>query len=422
MSADERGTRFQMVARTGHPTFLDLPWELPLEEWQSDRLVEVVRGIGRHVVRFVDYSGSLYALKELPRRIAQREYGLLRGLAAESIPVVDPVGVIGDRPRRGSVPDEELEAILITRYLDFSLPYRALFTGRGIPELRDRLLDALAGLLVRLHLAGFFWGDCSLSNALFRRDAGALSAYLVDAETGEFQPDLSDGQRGHDLGVAEENVAGELLDVDAEIGLPEGIDPFETASDVCHRYDALWSELTREEVFQPDERFKIDERLRRLNEMGFDVEELELLGGDDGFRLRLDPRVVEPGHHRRRLVMLTGLDVQENQACRLLNDVFSFKASLEQRDGRQLPESVAAYRWLTEVFEPTIAFVPEELRGKLEPAEIFHEVLDHRYQLSEAEGRDVELDEAAASYVDQVLRFVPDERNVLTEAERGRLV
>jgi hypothetical protein len=77
--------KLQLVAKTGHPDFLDLPWELPLEEWESDRLVEVVRGIGRHVVRFVDYYEALYALKELPERLARREYRLLREHADQSI-------------------------------------------------------------------------------------------------------------------------------------------------------------------------------------------------------------------------------------------------------------------------------------------------------------------------------------------------
>jgi hypothetical protein len=402
--------RIQMTARTGHPDFLDLPWELPLEEWETERLVEIVSGIHRHVVRFVAYGDSLYALKELPRRLAEREYRLLRRLAEESVPVVKAVGVVTER---GTSPaGAELEAVLITRQLEFSLPYRALFTGRGVQDLRNRLLDALAELLVRLHLTGFFWGDCSLSNALFRRDAGALSAYLVDAETGELHPELSDGQRLHDIHVAEENVAGELMDLDAAGLLSGKLDPLETAAEVRRRYDALWTEVTREEVFGPTERYRIEERLRRLNELGFDVEELELVGAGDRYRLRLDPHVVEPGHHRRRLLVLTGLHVQENQARRLLNDFYSFRAHLERKEGRALPESVVAYRWLAEVFEPTVAAVPTELRSKLEPAELFHEVLEHRWFLSEQTGCDVGLARAAASYVDTVLRFVPDERSL----------
>src|SRR6266540_4162390 len=213
---------FRLVIRTGHPDFLDLPWEKPLQEWESERIVQVQRGIGRHVVRFVDYDGALYALKELPPRLAQREYRLLRALADVGLPAVDPVGVVSQRA-------ESEESILVTRYLDFSLPYRRVLQRRVLPAPLPSLLDAFAQLLVRLHLIGFFWGDCSLSNALFRRDAGALSAYLVDAETGELHEELSAGQRHHDLEIARENVVGELYDLSEEIGEVAPESPFEVA-------------------------------------------------------------------------------------------------------------------------------------------------------------------------------------------------
>jgi Domain of unknown function (DUF4032)/Lipopolysaccharide kinase (Kdo/WaaP) family len=400
-----RDARFQLVARTGHPTFLDLPWERPLAEWEEERLVEVVRGISRHVVRFVDYDGRLYALKELPARYAEREYRLLRRLGEESMPAVEVVGVVSDR-------GEGLDDVLITRHLEFAIPYRALFTGHGVPDLRDTLLNAMAELLVRLHLAGFFWGDCSLSNTLFRRDAGGLSAYLVDAETGELHPRLSDGQREHDLSLAEENMVGELLDVSAlHGGLPSGVDPVDTAHEGRERYDALWAELTRDDVIGRDERFRITERLQRLNELGFDVEEIELDATPEGYRLRLQPQLVEPGHHRRRLLMLTGLDAQENQARRMLNDLDEFRARIDA------PESVAAYRWRAEVFEPAVAAVPPELWVKRQPAEVFHEILEHRWLLSERGGSDVGLEAAVRSYVDDVLRHAPDERTVLAPGD-----
>jgi tRNA A-37 threonylcarbamoyl transferase component Bud32 len=396
-----RDARFQLFARTGHPTFLDLPWDQPLEDWRHERLVQVVRGISRHVVRFVDYDGRLYALKELPERYARREYRLLRELAEESLPVVDVVGVVSDR-------GDDLDAVLITEHLDFAIPYRALFSEHGVPDLRSTLLNAMAELLVRLHLAGFFWGDCSLSNTLFRRDAGGLSAYLVDAETGELHPQLSDGQREHDLMLAEENIVGEMLDVAAERGgLPSGIDPIETAEEGRRRYEALWAELTRDDVLAADELFRIEERLQRLNELGFDVEEIELQAVPEGYRLRLHPQLVEPGHHRRRLLMLTGLNAQENQARRMLHDLDEFRARLD------VPESVAAYRWRAEVFEPTMAAIPPELWSKRQAAEVFHEVLEHRWLLSEQRGKDVGLEEAVRDYVENVLRHIPDERSVI---------
>ncbi|MDK6763610.1 hypothetical protein QP337_29110, partial [Escherichia coli] len=76
-------------------------------------------------------------------------------------------------------------ACLITEHLPFSLPYRAIFGQQHRRATIAQLIDGLAVLLVRLHLLGFFWGDVSLSNTLFRRDAGTFAAYLVDAETGE---------------------------------------------------------------------------------------------------------------------------------------------------------------------------------------------------------------------------------------------
>ena len=265
----------------------------------------------------------------------------------------------------------------------------------------------------RLHLRGFFWGDCSLSNALFRRDAGALSAYLVDAETGELHGKLSDGQRAYDLDIAHTNVVGELLDVDAEVGLPADIDPDEIGDEIVRRYDALWCELTRDETFGPDERYKLDDRLRLLNDLGFDVEELHLEAIGNGYRLQLDPLVVEPGHHRHRLLRLTGLDAQENQARRMLNDLARYREALERKEKRSLPESMVAAKWRDEVFEPTVAAVPEELWARLPAAEVFHQVLEHRWFMSERAGKDVGIEEAVRDYVNSELPKKPAERVLL---------
>ncbi len=412
------------VTRSGHPDFLDLPWSRPLIDWEDDRLVEVARGIHRHVVSFVDYDGRLYALKELPSRVAQREYRMLRKLAEEQLPVVEAVGVVGGR---GAADGEPLEDVLITRYLDFSLPYRTLFvhsrpTGDSdVRDLTTRLLDALAMLLVRLHLGGFYWGDCSLSNTLFRRDAGALAAYIVDMETGEWHAELSDGQRGTDLEITETNVAGGLMDLQAQLGLPPDPDPVETADDLCRRYERLWAELTREEVIRPDERYKIEARIRRLNELGFDVDEIEVVGTGSEEQLVLRSFVTEQGFHRRRLHTLIGIEAQENQARSLLNDLANFRAALEHESGRPVPEQVAAYRWLTEVFHPTVGTVPAELAGKLDPAEMFHELIEHKWFLSEQAGRDVGVGEALDSYMTHVLPEAPQERLVLADEDEAEI-
>jgi hypothetical protein len=398
---------FRLLARADQAAFLDLPWGIPLEEWPDELLVRARRGIGRHVVRFVRLHGSFYALKELPSRLAEREYRLLGELAERAVPAVEAIGVVSER--RG-VDGDALEDVLVTRYLEYSLPYRLILGAAVLPAPVGSIRGALSELFVRLHLAGFFWGDCSLSNALFRRDAGALSAYLVDAETGQLEERLSDGQRHHDLAIAEENLVGELYDLAAELGRDVVDDPVEFAEDVRVGYERLWSELTEDEVFAPDESSRLEERLKRLNALGFDVEEVELVSDGGEVRLRLQSKVVEPGHHRRRLLRLTGLDAQENQARRLLNDLTAYRTKLNRSAKKPVSDAAAAGRWLSEVFEPAIASVPTELLGKRAAAEIFHEVLEHRWFLSERAGHDVGMDEAVASYVEQVLRPAIDEK------------
>ena len=151
------------------------------------------------------------------------------------------------------------------------------------------------------------------------------------------------------------------------------------------------------------------ERLQRLNDLGFDVGEVELVTSPEGVRLRVETRVNEPGENRRELFRLTGLEAQERQSRRLLNDLRAYRAALEQKTGKPVPETVAAYRWLSEVYQPVVDSIPRELAGRLAPAEVFHEVLEHRWFLSERAGRDVGTEEATRSYFQTVLPRTPKE-------------
>ena len=402
--------RFVFTPPADHAAgLLTLPWSEPLAQWQDERLVEIrQRGISRHVVRFVYDDGVLYALKELSERLARREYRLLRALAELNIPAVEVVGIAVDLA--GGPPGQsDSDAVLVTKFLSYATTYRAVFSHPRGMAATDGLLDALVELLVRLHLSGFFWGDCSLSNALFRHDAGKLEAYLVDAETSEQHPALTDGQRQWDIDLATERIFGELLDLQAGDLLPAEVDPLDISEELRQRYESLWQELTREEILKPEEqRYKIAERLHRLNELGFDAEEIELISTGDGNKLRLKTRVAEAGHDSRQLFLRTGIDAGEHQARRLLNDIASFRAWLEQKQGRPVSEVVAANRWLEEVYDPIIAAIPEDLRGRLPPAEIFHEILEHRWYMSEAAGRDVGTTAAARDYIKKVLPGVPE--------------
>ncbi|WP_308467760.1 DUF4032 domain-containing protein [Rathayibacter soli] len=397
-----------ITAATVDPALLDLPWDVPLDAWPNDYIAILPKGISRHLVRFANLSGYVIAIKETTGEMARREYDMLRTLQRLDIPCVEPLAVITNRTDDDG---DALKPVLVTRHLKFSLPYRALYSQTLRPDTATRLVDALAVLLVRLHVIGFFWGDVSLSNTLFRRDAGAFAAYLVDAETGQlYDGGLSNGQRENDLEIARVNIAGELMDIEAGGRADEALDPVEVAGGIVAAYRTLWKELTSSESFSSSERWRISRRVERLNDLGFDIEELAIKTDETGTTVRIQPKVVDAGHHQRRLLRLTGLDAGENQARRLLNDLDSYAATL----GKQgLDEEAMAHEWLLRVFEPVVRAIPGDLRGKLEPAEVFHQLLEHRWFMSQHEGRDVPLAEALSSYINDVLRHRRDEATVI---------
>jgi tRNA A-37 threonylcarbamoyl transferase component Bud32 len=404
--------RVQAARPAEHAAIATLPLAEPLDTWRMENVHRVL-GLHRHVVKLVEFDEVSYVVKELPDHLAEREYRLLRGIAEEGLPTAKVVAVVTGR--------ESGDGLIITRHLDYSLPYRTLLMGRGlkIPYLGDRMLDAMVVLLARIHLAGFFWGDCSLSNTLFRRDAGNLQAYIIDVETAEWHARLSDGQRELDLTVATDNVAGGLLDLQAAGRLAEDIDPIVVALAVGDRYQALWGELTAESTATPGDVIPFRDRLDRLHELGFDVEEVEVVTTNDGSEVRYVPKVVEHGYHAEQLLSLTGLSAGENQARRMLDDITEFWAQLQRTSTRPVPLNIAAVRWLDRVFEPVLNAIPPELLDRLEAAEIFHQLLEHRWYLAEQQDEEVSLLDALHDYV-RLLAEAPSERLQLdVDAEQG---
>lgn len=401
----------EIMAATVDPTLLDLPWETPLEEWPDEILAALPRGISRHIVRFVNLSDRVIAVKEIGPTVAHHEYEMLRDLSRLGAPSVLPTAVITGRR---NLDGEELNAVLVTEHLQFSLPYRALFSQYMSADTATRLIDALAVLLVRLHLLGFYWGDVSLSNTLFRRDAGAFSAYLVDAETGELHPKLTSGQREYDVDLARTNIIGELMDLQAGEYFPEDADPIEVGDRIRSRYDELWNELTGTELIDSSQKWKVAQRIERLNDLGFDVAELKMTSVAGSTELMIQPKVVDAGHHHRKLMRLTGMDVGEHQAQRLLNDIATYQATSGTPN---MPLELAAHQWLNNAFEPVMRAVPADLKTKLEPAQIYHEFLEHRWYLGEQAGQDVPLEEAIDSYVEKILAAKRDEERFINQAE-----
>lgn len=386
-----------------------LPWSIPLEEWPEDPLLAEKRGISRHIVRLVrssnDPDAEVYAVKETVSEFANREYKILRELKQLDSPSVHSIAVIEGRTDKDG---EELPCALVTRFLPYSLPYRVVLSDKSVTAEDVTLMaNALALLLVRLHLLGFWWGDCSLSNTLFRRDAEGFAAYLVDAETGEFQKSLTVGQREHDLEIAHFNVAAELEDLQLSGVLYPGMDPIRASTALIKRYNRLWSALKDRQVLDPTDRHAVERAMRQLHDLGFAVEEVSVSmeEGEHSGKLVFQPKLVAAGYHKNRLRELMGLETEELQAKRLL-------ASFDRYRGREKspkpPLAESARRWLDEVFTPTVSIVPSELLGRIEPAQFFHEVLEHRWYLSEHAGHDVGLEFAAKSYVADILPYRRD--------------
>jgi hypothetical protein len=394
--------------------FMDLPWHLPLKDWEGncERLEDAPRGVSRHPVVFVNYEGALYALKEMPAGIGKKEYNLLLQIEEMRLPAVSPVGYV-------QAHSETIEtSILITRFLDRSLPYRSLFMRSGLDRYREAFLDAMAGLLVQLHLAGIFWGDCSLSNTLFRRDAGSLQAYLVDAETVEiFPPRLPPAMRYQDLTIMEENVDGELGELAGRSleGLMAPANLRVAGVNIRLRYQRLWEEITREEVITPEERYRVQERLRALNALGFSVSEVRIETSENTEKIRMRFMVTDRNFHRDQLLGLTGMMAEEMQARLMMNEIQELKATLALQHNRSTPLGVAAHHWMEHIFTPTMKTLQpllEQSKSKdldLSSAELYCQLLEHKWYLSERAQRDVGHRASAEDYMERFLKKSGDE-------------
>jgi hypothetical protein len=263
---------------------------------------------------------------------------------------------------------------------------------------RDRLLDAMAFLLVDLHRNGVYWGDCSLANTLFRRDGDLIQAYLVDAETSEIHPALSDGQREYDAEILVENVAFGLADLAA---MQEAADPdeaIEAAERVRDRYRVVWAELHDEPLLFAGDRQAIRSRVRRLNDLGYSVDlAIDPTSGDDRVRLRM--HVTTRRFHAREIERRTKIRALEGQARLLLNDLNEYHAWLEWQAGRRIDPEEAAEHWLREIYRPTLAKIAGVVGRGRDLVQAYCDVLEQKWYLSETAGFDVGHELATEAYI-----------------------
>jgi tRNA A-37 threonylcarbamoyl transferase component Bud32 len=388
------------------PDFGNLPWELPVSTWTIDLvpMEDVQRGISRHPVVFIRFGEELFAIKELPEQTARTEFDLLSQIHKTGLPSVKPAGyaLITRDGREYSV--------LFTHYLESSVPYRALFINKEMDQYQIHLLDAVSELLVQLHSNGFYWGDCSLSNVLFRRDAGALQAYLVDAETCEFHlPPLSPMLRYHDLEIVEENIFGELTDLQMNDELSEGYPVEKIGVYIQQAYRNLWEELNREVVFSQNESFRIEERIRAINSLGFSVKDIELKKVEAGNQLKLRVFVSDRNFHRNQLFEITGLKGEERQAQQILNEINEIRANMVQSDSENSSMIAVTNYWMKNIYCPVVEKLLSIVDSKAKTdddrvlLELYCQVLEHKWYLSERMQHDVGHQTAVDDYIQQYL-------------------
>lgn len=386
------------------PDFSVLPWELAFSDWSQveHRVEEIQHGVSRHPVVFVNFNGSLYVIKELPVDIARREFEVLFQMRDKGVPCVKPAGFA--ELKRNS----RTYSILFTHYLPASVPFRSLFIGNISERFQESLLDAISGLLVQLHSNGFYWGDCSLSNILFRRDAGALQAYLVDAETSEYHiPILPPMLRYHDLEIMQENIQGELTDLQAGDHLATSYLTQETGPNIQLRYRKLWEEITREDVFRQDELYRVQERIRALNALGFSVKDISLSNQDGGNTLKLRIFVSDRNFHRNQLIQMTGLYAEERQAQQIINEINEIRANMIRTGNPDITMEAVAYDWLEHVYKPVVEQLKPILtktdhsRFSDDPVELYCQILEHKWYLSERVAHDVGHQAAADDFIIQ---------------------
>jgi tRNA A-37 threonylcarbamoyl transferase component Bud32 len=395
-------TYFHLISDT--PDFTDLPWNIDLNEWsqRTKRYVQVECGLSRHPIAFVNYDSDVYAIKELPPGIAQKEFRNLLALSQLRLPTVETVGYV-ESTKQG-----ESSSLLITKYLESSIPYRSIFLRSNLDRYKSHILDAMAGLLVQLHLNGVYWGDCSCSNTLFRRDAGTLQAYLVDAETVELnQAPLKPTDRAHDIAIMQENILGEFSDINIS---NNRLLPFLEIGDyIRKRYQELWEEITREIIIKPEEQYRVQDHITSLNQLGFSIKDIEIFEDETGDKLRLRVNVTDKNFHRDQLFELTGLVAEEMQARQMINEIQQLRAVISRKGEHSIPLSVAAHEWLIHIYEPIMKKLQPILnndRFNLEvsdPSELYCQILENKWFLSEKVQQDIGHQAAADDYLNRFI-------------------
>jgi Domain of unknown function (DUF4032) len=403
--------KFQMGKDDKH-RLKNLPWHIPLEEWPAHEVIPLTirRGESRHPVIFVESEGSRYAIKETTPHMAEREIKNLREIENRGIPVLSAVGTVsvaappllldmhgpGGHPQYMSGDRGYTVTRLTPRVIPHSLLFRLPFSRRT----KRRLLGAVAVLLVELHEHGVYWGDPSLANVLIRIDGRRILAIMADAETAELFPEpVSEGLRQQDIASFGESLIWQAEDLRRERDLPEE----ETlVDDKDFRYfERRYLGLRREHALVASSPsfntlYQVNRFLEGLNRLGY-----TLLTTTGHTLKELEFVTALPGWYSRRIHELLGIKVPRIYARHFYNLILGHQALMSQQEGRDVSIEEAAQHWYTSYHLPTILLLRKHLTSNQDPMQAYFSIMQHKWKLSRKAGYEVPLDEAAADWAMQ---------------------
>jgi len=181
----------------------------------------------------------------------------------------------------------------------------------------------------------------------------------------------------------------------SDIAVSQGYDldaaDLEIGFDITERYAALWNELTTDLLIGEGERYRIRERVARLNALGFSVADVDVTPQGDSHRVRIEVSVGSRTFHTQRLRELTGIHAADNQARQILSDMRYHRAKHGQPYDPDSPtaRTVSAMNWRMNRFEPFTLRIAE-LRPETDPIQGFCDYLNFRFAIAADRGRDVD--------------------------------
>ena len=385
-----------------------LPWHFPMEEWVSQGLevLNVRRGDSRHPVLFVERGGMRYAIKETTPRMAEREIRNFREIERRGIPALSPIGVVIspappvalDVPQLGGITQyiNGDRGYTVTRLAPRVIPHVLLYRLPFTKRTKQRLLSAVAVLMIELHEHGIYWGDPSLANALLRIDGRSILAIMADAETSELFPGpISDGLREQDLAMFAESLSWQAEDLRILRGLPEDTQVLDDSD--FHYFEQRYRWLRREHArvaASPSDttRQQVEQTLHTLNSWGF-----SLLNAT-GHRI-LQLTTVLPGWHQRRIYELLHITIPRVYAHRFYDMILGHQEILSEQQGRDVSLEDAAHNWYTRYHLPTILLLRQNLTSGEDPMQAYFAVMQHKWNMSRKAKHEVPLEEALLDWL-----------------------